>query len=229
MKRCIIILSALVAMQISPAAAQEPRRMHALDRPVLELIGTIEAPRGYGTITGFARTHPSRPITQMTLSEVMAWQTRIRAQGAVSTAVGRYQFTRNTLREIISRFDVSADQLLNRRTQDYMARLLMYLCDFYDAQAEVTDVGNCLAGRWAALPMLSGPKKGRSRYQGVAGNHARTSVTIFRATLSTRFTPDPFRIAVAAAEGVRDEVDRVTSPSNAPAVSISQEAFVPGG
>ena len=59
--------------------------VRAFDRPFLELVGAIEAPRGYDAITGYAPFRPDRPITEMTIGEVLDWQDRIRAAGAEAT------------------------------------------------------------------------------------------------------------------------------------------------
>lgn len=200
--------------------------MRAIDRPLLALVGTIEAPRGYGSVTGFANEYTGHPVTQMTIAEVMEWQRKIRSKGVKSTAVGRFQFTLATLDDVTDRFDVSRDRPLNRRTQDYLARLLLYMCDFYAPDATTEDVGNCLAGRWAALPMLSGPKKGTSRYKGVAKNRARTSVTVFRAVLAARFLPDSVRVTGATVKSAGREMEKMTSsPDAASPVSVSQSSY----
>lgn len=221
-KRCEMRITtgpkALLALLVatSPVAGQvEIEGMRAFDRPFLELVGAIEAPRGYDTITGFAPFPPDLPITRMTIGEVMDWQTRIRAAGAEATAVGRFQFVRDTLDFLTRRYDVPHDTVLDRRTQDYLARVLMHRCDFYDPQAPVEEVGDCLAGTWAALPMLTGPKRGRSRYEGRANNHARTSPEVVSAVLAVRFAPDALSVAARGASDVgRTVADLISGPSH---------------
>lgn len=181
--------------------------MRAFDRPFLELVGAIEAPRGYDSVTGFAPTKPDRPITEMTIAEVMSWQRRIRDAGATSTAVGRFQFMHDTLAFLTRAYEVPHDTVLDRRTQDYLARVLLHRCGFYDPDLPVPELGDCLAGTWAALPMLSEERRGLSRYKGRANNHARTSPEVVEAVLAVRFVPDALSVA---ARGVSDVGDGVS-------------------
>lgn len=202
-----LVLSVAGLLIAGPGAAQSTLDgMRAFDRPFLELVGAIEAPRGYDAITGFAPTRPDRPITEMTIAEVMVWQEGIRAAGAEATAVGRFQFIRDTLEFLTRAYEVPHDTVLDRRTQDYLARVLLYRCGFYDPQAPIPELGDCLAGTWAALPLLSGSERGSSRYEGQVNNHARTTPEVVEAVLAVRFTPDALSVA---ARGVTDVGDGV--------------------
>lgn len=140
------------------------------DSEFLEMVGAVEGPDGYGTITGFAPFDPPRPLTRMTVAEVLEYQDQIRNAGAESTAVGRFQFIRNTLYELMQAEGISQNSLFDKPLQDKLARALLRKCDYYARDVRTTALANCLAGHWAALPMASGSKKGRSRYQGIAGN-----------------------------------------------------------
>lgn len=195
-----IILSGSVSADV---AADE---MRAFDRPFLELVGAIEAPRGYDTVTGYAPFRPDQRITSMTIAEVMDWQRKIQAAGAKSTAVGRFQFILDTLEFLTRVHDVPHDTLLDRRTQDYLARVLMHRCGFYDPDRPVEELGDCLAGTWAALPILSEPKRGRSRYAGTANNHARITPKVVEAVLAIRFPPATVTLSTRSAPDTGDEV-----------------------
>lgn len=157
------------------------------DRPFLELVGYIESPKGYNSVTGYTKTRPPKPITQLTLEEVLAFQEKIMKSGAKATALGRYQIKRDTLEMLIRIDKLSLNSKFDRHAQDRMARTLMRRCGFYDPNEDLTELANCLAGTWAALPMASGNKKGKSRYQGVIGNHSRTSLPVYLAVLKYRF------------------------------------------
>ncbi len=180
--------------------------VRAFDRPFLELVGAIEAPRGYDAITGYAPFRPDRPITEMTIGEVLDWQGRIRAAGAEATAVGRFQFVRDTLEFLARAYEVPHETVLDRRTQDYLARVLLHRCGFYDPERPVPELGDCLAGTWAALPLLSGERRGRSRHEGLANNHARTTPEVVEAVLSVRFAPDALSVAARGASDLTDGV-----------------------
>lgn len=206
--RATLALPALMfALLSGPAqAGTAPEGMRAFDRPLLELIGAIEAPQGYDAVTGFAPFRPERPVTEMTIAEVMRWQERVRAAGSESTAVGRFQFVLDTLRFLTRAYEVPHDTVLDRRTQDYLARVLLHRCGYYDPEAPVPELGDCLAGTWAALPMLSDPKRGLSRYNGRANNHARTTPEVVEAVLAVRFAPEALSVAARGASQVGDGV-----------------------
>jgi hypothetical protein len=209
-RRAVFLFGLILA---GPATAQvEIEGMRAFDRPFLELVGAIEASRGYDAITGFAPFRPDRPITEMTIGEVLDWQGRIREAGAEATAVGRFQFIRDTLEFLTRVYQVPHDTLLDRRTQDYLARVLLHRCGFYDPSTPVEQLGDCLAGTWAALPMLTGERRGRSRYEGRANNHARTSPEVVIAVLSVRFAPDAITVAARGASDIGAGVSTLLAP-----------------
>ena len=80
-----------LAMAPRPAAAELPSKA-----AVLDFIGRYEAPGGYDQAHAAVPESPPRPLTAMTIREVLAWQKRIRPR-AVSTAAGRYQVIHDTL------------------------------------------------------------------------------------------------------------------------------------
>lgn len=131
-----------------------------------------EAGGSYDRYYAKIKTAPPAPLTQMTVGEVLAWQ---RSLGRVtSTAAGGYQIIKGTLADLIARGAVSPSERFDASTQDKLARHLIADCAPAQAKGDVA-FANCLAGIWAALPLVSGPKRGRSAYHGIAGNRARTS------------------------------------------------------
>lgn len=158
-----------------------------LDGPFLRLLGRIEGPDGYVTVTRSTRLAPPRPLTQMSISEVLAFQRKIRASGASSSALGRYQFVYKTLSYVVKNKEIDPDLPFDRITQDALARLEMRRCGFYNPIVSDIAVANCLAAVWAALPLVSGPQSGQSRYQGLAGNRALIDKEEFMATMRMRF------------------------------------------
>lgn len=207
MRRVLLLAALTFPLWAGATPAQtSPEGMRAFDRPFLELVGAIEAPHGYDAVTGFAPFRPEKPVTEMTIAEVMAWQERVKAAGAMSTAVGRFQFVFDTLEFLTRAYEVPHDTILNRRTQDYLARVLLHRCGFYERDHPIAELGDCLAGTWAALPILSGENRGRSRYKGKANNHARTTPEIVEAVLAVRFAPDALSVAARGATQVGDGV-----------------------
>lgn len=157
------------------------------DRPMLLLIGAVEAAEGYGSISNSSPISPAKPVTQMTIQEVLQFQEEMRNSGAASTAMGRYQFIQGTLAELVIENRVDPLDLFDRRMQDYLARMKMKDCGFYNESDSVAEVGNCLARVWAALPVLTGEKKGKSYYHGIAGNRALVDTSTVKVVLGDRF------------------------------------------
>lgn len=165
----------------------EGRLLFVDDRPILTLIGTFEGPDGYDTVYYGSRIKPDKPITEMTIAEVLRWQDRSVSAGSASSAAGVYQFIRKTLRSTVDRAGISHAEKFDRFTQDRMARDALRRCDFYKHSTSDQEIANCLARTWAALPVVSGAKAGKSYYQGVAGNKSLTSVESVMNTVRGRF------------------------------------------
>lgn len=183
----------LIADEQARMASLAPEEEHLVpqvvinDRPMLLLIGGVEAAEGYGSISNSSPIRPARPVTQMTIQEVLQFQEEMRASGAASTAMGRYQFIQDTLAELVIANRVDPLDLFDRRMQDYLARMKMKDCGFYSEKDSVEEVGNCLARVWAALPVLTGEKKGKSYYHGIAGNRSLVDVSTVSEVLGERF------------------------------------------
>lgn len=159
------------------------------DTPVLHKIASIEGVRdqGYDTIYMGSPIRPPRPITTMTLQEVLNFQDRMVSAGSVSSAVGNYQFIRTTLRDTAKLAGIPLDAPFDRYTQDRLARNLLERCGLYRYDIAEETIANCLAKSWAAIPVASGDKAGRSYYEGIAGNKHRTRVEVIMGTLRGRF------------------------------------------
>lgn len=194
----VVLIAAICALApTSPLSAQaQPPDATTVDQDIsfaandvlfLNLIGTLEAPLGFDTVSGFAPIAPPRPLTTMTLAEVIAYQERLRALGTVSSAVGRYQFIYRTLHGLVHRHDISGDLVFDGEVQTYLARFLMHDCGFYAPETPLVPLANCLATVWAALPVVSGPRTGRSHYDGDGINAALTEPEVVLRVLDQRF------------------------------------------
>ena len=159
----------------------------ANDVAFLNLMGNLEAPHGFDAVSGFAPAPPPRPLTDMTLSEVIAYQEQLRAMGTVSSAVGRYQFIYLTLRDLVDRHGISGELVFDGEVQTYLARFLMHDCGFYDPQTPPEPLADCLATVWAALPVVSGPRAGQSFYGEDGINRALTEPALVLRVLEDRF------------------------------------------
>ena len=158
-----------------------PVHAYTEDR-VLDLIRRVEAPGGYDTVYYGARVRPPRPITGMSVEEVLAWQRSTVRQGSVSSAAGSYQIIRPTLQRLVDQGVVSPSEPFNAATQDRLGRYLLRETG-YRAGDTSAATANRIAGVWAALPEIGGPNAGNSVYEGVAGNHALISADTFMGVL----------------------------------------------
>ena len=124
-------------------------------------VSTAE-PNGYDIVYGGIPTaiRPPRPITQMTVDDVLKWQSSIRGS-VVSTATGSYQFIYTTLLDLVDRRKVVARSAkMDAATQDRLAIALMVgLQDWKDGQISDEEFGYGLSKVWASMPiMLDGEK-----------------------------------------------------------------------
>ena len=182
-----MILAALVlAIAPSMTGAEGSGSVLFSDRHFLELLGALEGPDGYDDITLFATRRPPKPITLMTINEVLDYQRLLRSTGARSSAMGRYQFIYDTLLYLTNIHDIDRSRLFDARMQDRLTRLEMIRCGFYESSTPIGALGNCLARVWAALPLLTGPNRGKSRYERMSINSAQTSPMVIEAVLRQR-------------------------------------------
>jgi len=170
-----------------PHASDGRTSFAANDVEFLNLMGNLEGPRGFGTISDFAPALPDRPLTEMTLAEVLDYQREIRALGTISSAVGRYQFIYLTLRDLVETHGISDNLIFDGEVQTYLARFLMHQCGFFDRATTDMRLANCLAGVWAALPLVSGPERGQSAYAADGVNKAFTTPETVLDVLGRRF------------------------------------------
>jgi muramidase (phage lysozyme) len=146
---------------------------------LLAFIGYIEAPKGYGTIYGNNQDKLPKPLTSMTLGDVVdaqaTWTKRFK-----SSAAGRYQFMRATLQDLSKELGLRGNQLFEPDFQDRLGYHLLKRRG-YDAfmagKISRSEFGKGLAQEWASLPVLAACqgahlklKRGQSYYCGDALN-----------------------------------------------------------
>lgn len=148
---------------------------------ILNFIGSIEAPEGYDTIYGNNQDNLPKPLTEMTLDEILAaqagWSKRFG-----SSAAGRYQFMRATLKGLMGEKGVPGTAKLKPDLQDMLAFHLLVRRG-YDkwVAGSITDIqfGKLLAQEWASFPVLErtagahrGVDRGETYYAGDKLNKA---------------------------------------------------------
>lgn len=142
---------------------------------LLDFIGDIEAPRGYGTIYGNKQHQLKKPLTEMTLAEVQG------AQGGWSktngsSASGRYQFMKATLSGLRIELSLSGSQKFDADLQDRLGYHLLKrrgYAAYMNGSIDRAEFGKRLAQEWASLPVLESCKgahrqimRGQSYYAG---------------------------------------------------------------
>ena len=156
---------------------------------ILAVIKDAESNGDYNIVFHGSRIRPPKPITQMTVAEVLDWQDASVAAGSASSAVGAYQIIRKTMRSLISDGTIRRTDRFNRTTQDRAAMGLLrrrgldsYLAGSLSAEA----FGNNLAKEWAGLPVITGPKRGGSYYGGDGLNSATVTLAQMESALGIR-------------------------------------------
>jgi len=166
----------------APEGAADP-----FTRNVLAFVGDKEAPGGFDQVYSGSKLAPPKPITTMSINELLAWQDASVAAGSESSAAGRYQIIRKTLRGLVAKMGLNGSETFNQELQDRLAVELMNeagLAQFKAGEITASEFGNRLSGVWAALPRVSGDGAGRSTYAGDGLNAATTSVDAFMGILA---------------------------------------------
>lgn len=152
-------------------------------RPLLEFIKQPESRGDYNIVWGGIRKEdrPVRPLTTMTIGQVLDWQDSIDRK-YMSEAAGAYQIMEDTLRDLHLSAGLGKHELFDEGNQDRLALALLirrgYL-KYLDGLVSAETFANSLAKEWASLPVVSGPKKGRSYYGGDGLNKSHVSVDAF--------------------------------------------------
>ena len=212
--KCVSIAVLLCALVLAQSTAAAPKTIGTLDAKtsnLLEFIGTLEAPGGYDSYSYYAAAPPPKPLTQMTIAEVLAWQDRIDARSK-SEAAGRFQIMEDTLRPLVQSEGINTGRLFDVEMQNRLAVLLLKRRGWDPSAQNHIAMANSLAREWAALPVVSGPNKGKSYYRNTKGarNRAQTTPDIFLDVLKNGSKTTAVLKAVKLSRSYR----RVTSIKN---------------
>lgn len=154
-------------------------------------VGT-EGREGYDVIYGHNQGKLPKPVTSMTIGEVIdaqrAWTRRFK-----SSATGAYQFMRATLQGLAKELSLRGDQVLDADLQDRLAYHLLKrrgYDEFMAAKISRTEFGKRLAMEWASFPVLADVqgahrklKRGQSYYTGDALNKALVAPATLEAVI----------------------------------------------
>lgn len=137
----------------------------------------------YETIIGHNQHHLSKPLTQMTVDEIIAASDTWRKSfGTTSGAAGAYQIIKPTLVQLKKDLGLKGSEKFTPALQDRMGEKLCQkrgADQFLAGALSLTAFGNNLAREWASFPVLSATTRGKlkltrgqSYYDKFAGNHA---------------------------------------------------------
>ena len=184
---------------VVPVTGQVSAAIQSAVTPLLDFIGNKES-EGYDDISGLVSQsrYPIKPLTQMTIQEVLDWQESI-DRFQLSEASGRYQIMEDTLRgynndssagpgnPLYTRAGLGVGDLFSPINQDKMAIELLRgrgLDRYLNGSMTRETFANNLASEWASLPVVTGVNAGRSVYEGDrAGNRSLTTVQEFLSVL----------------------------------------------
>ena len=148
----------------------------------------------YETIIGHNQRHLDKPVTQMTVDEIIAasdsWRKRF---GTTSGAAGAYQIIKPTLVQLKKDLGLTGTEKFTPALQDRMCDKLLEkrgIKAFLARDISVTAFGNNLAREWASFPVLTATTRGghkiavgQSYYAGHAGNAALIKPNLVITTL----------------------------------------------
>jgi hypothetical protein len=162
--------------------------------PLLTFIGKYESKNNFDAIWGGIKSvhRPKKPISQLTIREVLAWQDSI-DPFYMSEAAGCWQFMEDTLRGLHIEAKVSLDAKMNEDTQTTLAIALLRrrgLTRYLKGEISAETFANNIAKEWASMPVVTPMKRGsvsvkpgQSYYAGDGLNKAHASVEDFLAVV----------------------------------------------
>lgn len=134
---------------------------------LLDFIGSKEAPKGYDTVFGNRMAQMPKPLTTMTVDEVIA-QGKWRTDTFGSSAAGRYQFMKATLASLKQTERLTGREVMTPALQDRLGYALLLrrgYAKFMAGQLSVAGFGLGLAREWASFPVLAATKGAHRQVQ----------------------------------------------------------------
>jgi len=183
---------------IDSAEAQYSYPTDSEEAPLYKYITQGEA-ESYDTVSMLSKVQPSKPITEMTVAEAIAFQEQMKAAGSQSTALGQFQIISPTMKQLIKEGAISEQQIFNEETQNAAFEHLLNKRGYADFKERMSSATNeeekrkaaeafqlNLSKEFASVPIPydlpnRGLKKGDSYYKGKtnAPNEAKYSSETF--------------------------------------------------
>lgn len=146
---------------------------------LLGLIGKAESDNNYDAYFGNSANSKIK-FTDMTIEQVLDWQSEFVANGNPSSAVGKYQFINTTLKQLVDHHNIDPSrQKFTPKTQDDLAISLIERRGSLEYVNENLDTKNFaanLAKEWASLPKTVGSDPNDSFYANDGLNKSRVKV-----------------------------------------------------
>lgn len=144
---------------------------------ILDLISEHESAGNYNAVIG--HVHASDDLGQYTIRQIYAkMDGLLYKEHMPSTAIGRYQIIRKTLKSLVATLHLNEN--VDKFTPELQDRLAVELLKYrgyqkwYLGKLGNVDFAHQLSCEWASLP--DPYNGGRSHYDGIAGNHAGTTL-----------------------------------------------------
>ena len=159
---------------------------------LLDFIAKPESGNNFNIVYGGikAQDRPKKPLTQMTIGEVLDWQDSIDARYP-SEAAGAYQLMEDTLRPLPASAGLTTRDLFNEANQRKLATVLLKrrgLDKYLSGTISATQFAQNLSMEWASLPCTITDKRGRaatgqSYYAGDGLNKSHVTTAAFMAAV----------------------------------------------
>jgi hypothetical protein len=147
--------------------------------PLLDLLAKHESGGNYNAYYGNGNNRKIK-FTEMTVGEVLEWQDNyVEVEGSPSSAVGRYQYIRGTLRGMIQGKNIRLDAKFDKNLQDRLALASLEgrgLNKFLNGEMSEAQFILNLAKEWASFPTGQGANPSASYCDGDGLNAASVSV-----------------------------------------------------
>lgn len=163
----------------------ETQKIHTAE--LLDTIAKVESRYNYNAYFGNANNASIR-FTDMTISEVLAWQKQFVNEGNASSAVGRYQFIDSTLAGLVRQLNIDGSMKFDEAMQDRLAVALLErrgIREYVDNKISREEFAHSLSKEWAALPKAKGDNPEQSYYAGDGLNKAQLSLAEVYAGIAT--------------------------------------------
>jgi muramidase (phage lysozyme) len=163
---------------------------------ILNLISEKESNGNYNAVIGHINGYHGKDLSTMTIKEIYSLMDEVlyvHVPRMPSTAMGRYQIIRKTMKSLVEIMKLNIDTVkFTNELQDKMAVELLKMRNYQKwwlRKMTNIDFAHHLSKEWASLP--DPYNGGRSHYDGLAGNHAGMSLVHVYDTLAKARTLMP--------------------------------------